>query len=115
MVPLPHAFQQLLKMGGDWESGLRNCTPLSSCTLGTFLLCFLVGRTSNRLLLPISLIPTMLNVDCLVHGILTCGGLGWIWVMLKRTEIRTRFAIPGNEVKDYCVAYRCTLRSSFPT
>ncbi|KAI1492715.1 hypothetical protein F5X96DRAFT_667487 [Biscogniauxia mediterranea] len=63
MVPLPHAFQQLLKMGGDWESGLCNCTPLSSCILGTFLPCF---RT---------------------------------WVMLKRTEIGTRFAIRATRAR----------------
>lgn len=107
MVPLPHAFQQLLKMGGNWESGLCNCTPLSSCILGSFLPCFHTSSchsvweslkikavintcqkknpcscwTNLEPLTPSDIIePTMLNVDCLVHVILTCGGLGWMCV-----------------------------------
>lgn len=57
--------------------------------------------------------PTMqtsdlLNSDCLIHGGLTyCLGLGWIFAMMKRTEIRERFQIPGSGVGDCCVSYWC--------
>ncbi|KAI0183052.1 hypothetical protein EV127DRAFT_487488 [Xylaria flabelliformis] len=62
-----------------------------------------VGQTSNRLLDPTALLPAMLNVDCLIHGVLQCVcGLGWIWTMIKREQIRTRFDIPGTPLNDYC-------------
>ncbi|KAI0598492.1 PLAC8 family-domain-containing protein [Biscogniauxia sp. FL1348] len=113
MAPLPHAFHQLLKMGGDWESGLCNCAPFSSCILGTFLPCF---HTSNYYFLrrDIFEIKWLLwnayqndNYDNLLQ-FLAEPRAAYSWVMLKRTEIRTRFAIPGDEIKDCCVAYWCT-------
>ncbi|KAI0861337.1 hypothetical protein F4860DRAFT_514109 [Xylaria cubensis] len=62
-----------------------------------------VGQTSNRLLDPTALLPAMLNVDCLIHGVLQCVcGLGWIWTMIKREQIRARFDIPGTPLNDYC-------------
>ncbi|KAI1500162.1 PLAC8 family-domain-containing protein [Biscogniauxia marginata] len=107
-APILPAFQKLQKIGGGWESGLFNCMPCGSCILGTFVPCLLIGRTSNRLVNPTALRTHMLDVDCLLHAVLTCScGFGWILVMVKRTEIRTRFAIPGDELKDCCTAYWC--------
>ncbi|KAI0108873.1 hypothetical protein GGR51DRAFT_513407 [Nemania sp. FL0031] len=66
----------------------------------------MVGQTSNRLLDPTALFPAMLNVDCLTHGALQCVcGLGWIWTMLKREQIRARFAIPGTSLDDCCISF----------
>ncbi|GAW21200.1 hypothetical protein ANO14919_107180 [Xylariales sp. No.14919] len=65
-----------------------------------------VGQTSNRLLDPTALLPVMINVDCLIHGVLQFAcGFGWIWTMLKREQIRARFAIPGTPLNDYCISY----------
>ncbi|KAI0976836.1 hypothetical protein F4678DRAFT_456112 [Xylaria arbuscula] len=67
-----------------------------------------VGQTSNRLLDPTGLLPVFINVDCLLHGVLQCVcGFGWIWTMLKREQIRARFAIPGTPLKDFCISYWC--------
>ncbi|TRX91453.1 hypothetical protein FHL15_007677 [Xylaria flabelliformis] len=67
-----------------------------------------VGQTSNRLLDPTALLPAMINVDCLIHGVLQCVcGLGWIWTMIKREQIRARFDIPGTPLNDYCVSFWC--------
>ncbi|KAI0532873.1 hypothetical protein GGR58DRAFT_488707 [Xylaria digitata] len=50
----------------------------------------------------------MLNADCLIHGVLQCiCGFGWIWTMLKREQIRARFAIPGTPLNDCCISYWC--------
>ncbi|KAI0396464.1 hypothetical protein F5Y17DRAFT_455964 [Xylariaceae sp. FL0594] len=67
-----------------------------------------VGRTSQRLLDPTGLLPQFINVDCLIHGVLryTCC-LGWVWTLVKRTEIRERFGIPGTAVEDCVTAYFC--------
>ncbi|KAI1077595.1 acyl-CoA N-acyltransferase [Whalleya microplaca] len=94
--------------GGKWKHNLCDCSPCMSCVLATFIPCFLIGQTSSRLIDPSSLAPDMLNVDCLIHGVLhSLTGYGWVWVMLKRSEIRLRFGIEGGEIDDYCTAYWC--------
>ncbi|KAI1109778.1 hypothetical protein F5Y14DRAFT_431410 [Nemania sp. NC0429] len=57
---------------------------------------------------PTAVLPRMLNTDCLIHGVLQsvcCSG--WIWTMVKREQIRARFAIPGSPLKDCCVSFWC--------
>ncbi|KAI1368244.1 hypothetical protein F5Y08DRAFT_296075 [Xylaria arbuscula] len=40
----------------------------------------MVGQTSNRLLDPTALLPMMINLDCLIHGVLQCAcGFGWMY------------------------------------
>lgn len=49
-----------------------------------------------------------MNSDCLIHGGLCFfTGFHWIYTMLKRTEIRERFGIPGSGFGDCCTAYWC--------
>ncbi|KAI1131865.1 hypothetical protein F5Y10DRAFT_232731 [Nemania abortiva] len=75
----------------------------------------------------------MINPDCLIHGVLQCVcGFGWMcdsllhlvkplisksasalatltcpssWTMLKREQIRARFAIPGTPLNDCCISF----------
>lgn len=76
--------------------------------LGFYAPCLLVGQTSNRLLDPTALLPSMLNADCLIHGVLQCVCCsGWIWTMVKREQIRARFTIPGSPLEDCCVSFWC--------
>ncbi|KAI1173586.1 hypothetical protein F4777DRAFT_557370 [Nemania sp. FL0916] len=45
-----------------------------------------VGQTSQRLLDPLALLPPMLNVDCLIHGVLQyacCSG--WMYDSISQT------------------------------
>ncbi|KAH8896060.1 PLAC8-domain-containing protein [Thozetella sp. PMI_491] len=93
--------------GGDWQNGLCSCSPCGSCMLGTFLPCLLVGRTSSRLRNPADLSPESFNGDCLIHGALSMIASGWMYSMIKRTEIRQRFNIPGSACGDCCAAFWC--------
>jgi hypothetical protein len=49
-----------------------------------------------------------LNNVCLIHGALCAfTGFHWVYTMLKRTEIRERFGIPGSSFGDCCTSYWC--------
>ncbi|KAI5925186.1 PLAC8-domain-containing protein [Camillea tinctor] len=93
--------------GGDWQNSLCDCTPCGSCILGFFAPCLLVGRASSRLHDPNNPSPDYFNGDCLIHGGLTLLTSGWIFSMIKRTEIRERFGIPGSGWGDCCTAFWC--------
>lgn len=50
----------------------------------------------------------MMNSDCMIHGLINCfTGCGWIYAMLKRSEIRERYQIEGSGFDDCCVSYWC--------
>ncbi|KAJ4558246.1 hypothetical protein HRR77_000260 [Exophiala dermatitidis] len=67
-----------------------------------------VGRTSERLRDPSMRDPESINGDCMIHGFLSVfTGLAWIFTMMKRTEIREQFGIPGSSFGDCCTAYWC--------
>lgn len=47
-----------------------------------------VGQTSNRLLDPTALLPSMLNADCLIHGVLQCVCCsGWMYVLCSLSSL----------------------------
>ncbi|CAI6081999.1 unnamed protein product [Clonostachys chloroleuca] len=94
--------------GGDWESGLCDCSPCGSCCLGSFAPCLIVGRTASRLQDPTLQSPDMCNGDCMIHaGLSLLFGSGWIYTMIKRGDIRQRFGIPGSGWGDCCTAFWC--------
>jgi Cys-rich protein (TIGR01571 family) len=67
-----------------------------------------VGQTSERIRDPSMQALQMINVDCLIHGALWFAtGCGWVYAMLKRTEIRERFGITGSIMEDCCATYWC--------
>ncbi|PKS09941.1 hypothetical protein jhhlp_004564 [Lomentospora prolificans] len=48
------------------------------------------------------------NTDFLISLALSCTiGCGWIWTMVKRTEIRNAYGIKGSTTSDCCTAYWC--------
>lgn len=116
--------------GGGWQNSLMNCSPCGSCILGSILPCLrkssifqlsanthgcvwrlnvmtVVGRTSSRLRDPSNPSPEYLNGDCAIHGVLTLLASGWLYSMIKRTEVRERFEIPGSGCGDCCAAFWC--------
>ncbi|KAI0017369.1 PLAC8-domain-containing protein [Xylariomycetidae sp. FL0641] len=105
-MPLhPSAYGQ---KGGDWQAGLCSWGPCGSCLLAWCIPCVLLGQTSERIRDPSMQDADMLNSDCLIHGAITCfTGCGWIYQMMKRTEIRERYDIPGSGCGDCCASYWC--------
>jgi Cys-rich protein (TIGR01571 family) len=112
--PMPQGQMQMQAMpfevvtGDTWKNGLFSCGPCSSCMLGCCVPCILVGRTADRMRDPSMRTADNMNSDCLIHGGLTWfAALGWVYQMMKRTEIRERFDIPGSGVGDCCTSYWC--------
>lgn len=92
----------------EWGAGLFNCSPCSSCLLGSFLPCIIVGKTSERLQDPSLQSYECCNADCMIFSGIHClTGCGWIYAFLKRREIRERFGIRGSGLKDCCTTYWC--------
>ncbi|KAI5868193.1 PLAC8-domain-containing protein [Durotheca rogersii] len=101
----PTAFGQ---QGGPWQAGLCECTPFTSCLLAWCLPCILLGQTSERIRDPSMQTADLMNSDCMLHGGITClTGCGWIYAMLKRSEIRERYHIEGGGMGDCCTSYWC--------
>ncbi|KAJ9150341.1 hypothetical protein NKR23_g3814 [Pleurostoma richardsiae] len=92
-----------------WSNSLMDCSPCDACLLGTFLPCVLLGKTSERMRDPSMQTYETVNTDCLLMcGITYFTGCGWIYAMLKRTEIRERYGIQGSGTSDCCSAYWCS-------
>jgi Cys-rich protein (TIGR01571 family) len=102
-APGPNVTEQ------EWGNGLCSCGPCDLCLVGTFLPCLLLGKTSERLRDPTMASYEPLNTDCMLHcGINYLTGCGWIWVMMKRGEIRERYGIKGSGMDDCCASYWCS-------
>ncbi|KAI1470926.1 PLAC8-domain-containing protein [Daldinia caldariorum] len=96
------------QQGGEWQASLCDCSPCSSCLLAWCLPCLLLGQTSERIRDPSMQTADMMNSDCMIHGAISCfTGCGWIYAMLKRTEIRERYNIEGSGCGDCCVSFWC--------
>ncbi|KAK1964792.1 PLAC8 family protein [Colletotrichum sublineola] len=111
--PQQHPQQEFVQGGNiqtqQWQSGLMNCGPCDTCIVGTCLPCLLVGKTSERLRDPTMQTYEAINTDCLLmFGISFFTGCGWVYAMMKRTEIRERFGIRGSGFSDCCVTYWCS-------
>ncbi|KAL7627918.1 hypothetical protein AAE478_002113 [Parahypoxylon ruwenzoriense] len=101
----PTSFGQ---QGGEWQASLCDCSPCTSCLLAWCLPCILLGQTSERIRDPSMQTADMMNSDCMIHAAITCfTGCGWIYSMLKRSEIRERYNIEGSGFNDCCVSYWC--------
>ncbi|KAI2465880.1 PLAC8-domain-containing protein [Annulohypoxylon bovei var. microspora] len=104
--PHPTAYGQ---QGGEWQAGLCNCSPCTSCLLATCLPCILLGQTSERIRDPSMQSADMMNSDCMIHGLINCfTGCGWIYALMKRGEIRERYQIQGSGFNDCCVSFWCS-------
>lgn len=50
-----------------------------------------------------------INTDCLLMcGITYFTCCGWVYIMMKRNEIRERFGIKGGGVGDCCTSFWCS-------
>lgn len=66
-----------------------------------------MGKTSERLVDPSLSKYDVFNPECLIMGGITYIGLGFVYAMIKRMEIRERFGIKGSGAGDFCAAYWC--------
>ncbi|KLU86641.1 hypothetical protein MAPG_05653 [Magnaporthiopsis poae ATCC 64411] len=91
----------------EWNTPLCTCSPCGGCMLATCLPCILVGKTSERLVDPSLSKYEVFNPECLIMGGITYIGLGFVYAMIKRMEIRERFGIKGSGFGDFCASYWC--------
>lgn len=59
----------------EWNNNLLNCSPCSSCCLGTFLPCVLLGKTADRM--RDSKVQSGINWDCFLFTVISTG-CGWM-------------------------------------
>ncbi|KAI1386779.1 PLAC8-domain-containing protein [Hypoxylon trugodes] len=104
-----HAPSAYGQQGGEWQASLCDCSPCTSCLLAWCLPCLLLGQTSERIRDPSMQTADMMNSDCMIHGLINCfTGCGWIYGMMKRSEIRERYKIEGSGCNDCCVSFWCS-------
>ncbi|KAL8333562.1 hypothetical protein RB593_003314 [Gaeumannomyces tritici] len=91
----------------EWNASFMSCSPCDGCLLATCLPCILVGKTSERMADPSLSRYEVFNPECLIMGGITWIGLGFVYAMIKRVEVRERFGIKGSGFGDCCAAYWC--------
>ncbi|KAI0861908.1 PLAC8 family-domain-containing protein [Xylaria cubensis] len=107
MVISPQYHGQIVERT-EWQNSLFNCEPISSCLLGWCCPCLLLGQTSSRMRDPKSSSPELVNADCAIYvAIQLLSGCGWIYVLVKRSQIRDEFGIKGGGCGDCCTTYWC--------
>lgn len=107
-APMQRAVVTPGAKGGDWSTSLMDCSPCDTCLLATCLPCVLLGQTSDRMRDPTMATADALNSECLVFTAIQCfTGCGWIYIMMKRSEIRETFGMQGDGTSDCCVTYWC--------
>ncbi|KAL5611584.1 uncharacterized protein BROUX77_001740 [Berkeleyomyces rouxiae] len=107
--PSTAAFGDVPQHKSSWHEGFWSCfSPLGDCCMATWCPCILIGKTATRMRDPSMQSYSCVNTDCM----LTCGincltGCGWIYAMMKRTELRERYGIEGSAMNDCCATYWC--------
>ncbi|KAL8357751.1 hypothetical protein RB601_009276 [Gaeumannomyces tritici] len=91
----------------EWNASFMSCSPCDGCLLATCLPCILVGKTSERMADPSLSRYEVFNPECLIMGGITWIGLGFVYAMIKRVEVREKFGIKGSGFGDCCAAYWC--------
>ncbi|KAK0713906.1 PLAC8 family-domain-containing protein, partial [Lasiosphaeria miniovina] len=93
---------------GQWESGFCNCSPCESCFLACCCPCIIHGKTADRLRDPTMATADTFNSDCVLFGVVqACLGVGFIFTMQQRGEIRKRYGIKGSGLGDCCATFWC--------
>ncbi|EHA55638.1 hypothetical protein MCOR27_011161 [Pyricularia oryzae] len=106
--PVMHMHQAPPPQEGEWESSLMNCSPCDSCCLSLCCPCILMGKTTARLEDPSLRDYGCVNPDCLIMTGITFLGFGFIYITIKRMELRKRFGIAGSGLGDCCVSCWCS-------
>lgn len=103
--------------GGHWNTGLCECTDVSTCCLGLACPCMLYGRTQYRLLRksrgedPTNLLGYELCNGSCVSLALLCG-CQCILATVQHTRTRKAYSIEGNICSD-CVRASCCMCCTF--
>ncbi|KAK3367485.1 PLAC8 family-domain-containing protein [Podospora didyma] len=93
---------------GEWEAGFCKCSPCSSCLLACCCPCIMHGKTADRLRDPTMQSADTFNSDCMLFGAIQCClGVGFIFTMQQRGEIRKRYGIKGSGLGDCCATFWC--------
>ncbi|KAK0374613.1 PLAC8 family protein [Colletotrichum paranaense] len=91
----------------EWQSDLMDCSPCGTCMMASFLPCMVFGKTSERMRDPSLSDYSPINGDCFMISALGSIGLGWLFLMNKRGDIRKKFHIEGSTCGDCCVSFWC--------
>ncbi|KAH9992307.1 PLAC8 family-domain-containing protein [Russula vinacea] len=97
----------------DWSFGIFDCLPRCRlCLLATFCPCVVYGQNRQRLRhlkdrgVPLPGGGDRVNQDCRAHCcMLPC--FYWVFEMGVRSDIRRRYNIRGEELKDCCHSLYC--------
>ncbi|EAU82184.2 hypothetical protein CC1G_11374 [Coprinopsis cinerea okayama7 len=103
--------------GREWSNGLCSCCDEpGTCLLAWCCPCIVYSRVKHRYEhLATKGVPDpehggdVCTSDCLIHAAVTsCVGLGWLFQMMNREKIRSRYSIRGGGCGDCLTACCCT-------
>jgi Cys-rich protein (TIGR01571 family) len=112
-LPGQVAHPNQIIQGGNWSSGLCECSDIGTCCLGLACPCILYGRTQHRLSRksrredPTNLLGyETCNASCTAMSLLC--GCQWLLATIQHTRTRKAYAIEGDVCNDCVRATCCT-------
>ncbi|KAF8856014.1 PLAC8-domain-containing protein [Acephala macrosclerotiorum] len=109
--PMQYSEKTAVVGGDQWNNGLFDCFTGADnlCLKATFCPCFVYGKTQARMRDPTLAGYERFNTDCMLWcGVQSCCGLGWIFNVMSRSDLRQKFGIQGGGFGDCCTAFCCT-------
>ncbi|TGO21771.1 hypothetical protein BPAE_0201g00090 [Botrytis paeoniae] len=96
----------------EWSNSIWNCfSPSSLCLKAFFCPCFVYGKTQHRINKDPNLMGySRFNNDCFIWAGAQWCGLGAVFTVLQRRQIRTEYGIGKageGEIKDMALSWCC--------
>ncbi|KAA1473151.1 PLAC8-domain-containing protein [Dentipellis sp. KUC8613] len=98
----------------EWSHGLCSCFgDIGTCCLATWLPCMAYSSNKSRLDYlerngtPHPTHGEICSGDCVIHGLITLCGCGWVLQIGVRNNVRNRYAIEGGACGDCMSAFCC--------
>ncbi|KAK7052769.1 HD domain-containing protein [Favolaschia claudopus] len=104
-----NALNKVFEVNGKrpWSYNLFGCfDAFGLCCCACCCPCIVYGKNKQRT--PDAEVETF-SGPCWTHcALTTCCGLGWVLQYMNRVEVRSRYGVDGNEVKDIFASWCCT-------
>ncbi|KDR66535.1 hypothetical protein GALMADRAFT_80634 [Galerina marginata CBS 339.88] len=102
--------------GREWSEGLFGCcSDAGTCIVACFCPCIVYSKVKHRYEhLNAKGYPDpehgggVCSSDCMIHGLVSYCGFGFLMQMMQRGSIRARYNIKGGGCGDCCTAFCCT-------